>query len=75
MTQIRVPVSPEQEEFIVQFAASDDKQLGIYPDERHWMVAQARMQYPACYVKAADLDIENGQWVLEIEEQVTSVTG
>jgi hypothetical protein len=74
MTQIRVPVSPEQEEFIVQFAASEDKQLGIYNDERHWMVAQARMRFPGCHVKAADLDIENGQWVLEIEERITSVT-
>jgi hypothetical protein len=67
MKTLRVPISPEQEELIADYAFSADKQLGIYTDERIWMIQQARKQLPGCVVKSADLDIAKGQWVLEVE--------
>jgi len=66
MTQIRVPCSPEQEEVIFYHAATD-AELGILPDERAWIMAQARTVHPGCTVTGADLDIENGTWVVDVE--------
>lgn len=65
--ELRVPVSPEQEELIMEFAVTENKQLGIYTDERVWMLGQARKLKPGCKIKGADLDLEKGEWVLEVE--------
>lgn len=65
---IKVPVSPEQEDVLFDHAMGKGE-LGMLPDERHWMVAQARKQVPGCRVTGADLDVANGQWVLEIETE------
>jgi hypothetical protein len=45
----------------------DDKGLGMQPDERHWMLAQARKQFPNCKILSADLIATYGEWDLEID--------
>ncbi len=62
--EIKVPVSPEMEEVIFEHAFGGE--LGVYPDERAWILTQARKKVPGCVVLAADLDIENGEWVLSV---------
>lgn len=62
--EIRVPVSPEQEELIVDHAIGAE--LMLYPGERAWMLNQARKQVKNCIIVSADLDIENGEWVLSV---------
>jgi hypothetical protein len=42
-------------------------ELGMQPDERAWILSHARKVYPEGKVTAADLDIENGQWVVQIQ--------
>lgn len=66
--ELRFKCSPEQEEVIADHALSPGSEpLMIQPDERAWIVANARKRVPGCRIKAADLDIENGMWVVEIE--------
>ena len=68
MTKVTFPCSPEQEEVIADHALSPGRDaLKIQPDERAWIVANARKQVPGCTVKAADLDIENGTWTVDVE--------
>jgi hypothetical protein len=66
MTIITVPCSPEQEDIILEHGLGRG-QLGVLPDERAWMIAQARKQQPGCRIIGADLDIENATWVLTVE--------
>jgi hypothetical protein len=63
---IEVDCSPEQLEVIGDHLL-DGKELGMQPDERHWMVAQARKLHPTCKVLNADLNLTKGTWSLEIE--------
>lgn len=66
--ELRFKCSPEQEEVIADHALSTGNgPLYIQPDERAWIVANARKQVPGCVVKSADLDIENGTWVVQVE--------
>lgn len=66
MTELRVPCSPEQEDILLEHALGKCE-LGVLPDERAWMLAQARKQSPGCRIVAADLDIENATWVLTVQ--------
>lgn len=60
--------SPEQEEVIADHALSRGREeLRMQPDERAWILANARAQVSGCKILAADLDIENGVWVVDIE--------
>jgi hypothetical protein len=62
---IRVPCSPEQKEVVLDHLLSL-RELGMQPDERAWIIAQAKKQ-GAVKILAADLDIESGEWVVDIE--------
>lgn len=66
MTIIHIPCSPEQEDIILEHALGRG-QLGVLPDERAWMLAQARKQVPGCRVLSADLDVENARWELTVQ--------
>lgn len=44
----------------------ENKPLGMQPDERHWMLAQARKQNPAYKIVSAELDEFEGKWLLEV---------
>ena len=45
----------------------ENKELGMQPDERHWMLAQARKLHPNCRILKADLNLYDGTWTLEID--------
>ena len=64
--ELRVPVSPEQEEVIADHLFKGTE-LGLLPGERAWMIGQARKVHAGCRIKAADLDIENATWVLTLD--------
>lgn len=64
---IRFPVSPEQEEVIADHLLLGSP-LGMQPDERAWIRAQVAKQAPGKRIMSADLDIENAQWVVEVQE-------
>jgi hypothetical protein len=63
---ITIDCSPEQMDVIADHLI-EDKELGMQPDERHWMLAQARKQYPNCKILKADLNLYDGTWTLEID--------
>ena len=63
---ITIDCSPEQMEVIADHLL-EDKELGMQPDERHWMLAQARKQHPNCRILKADLNLYDGTWSLEID--------
>lgn len=60
-----IDCSPEQME-VVGDHFLEGKELGMQPDERHWMLAKARAKHPNCKILSADLDAMNGTWILEI---------
>lgn len=63
---IRIPCSPEQMDVIADHII-ENKVLGVQPDERHWMLSQARKKFPNCKILSADLDLYEGEWVLQID--------
>lgn len=70
--EISFKCSPEQEEVIADHALSNGREeMKVQPDERAWILANARALEPNCKVLAADLDIENGMWYVDIETTVT----
>lgn len=70
--EISFKCSPEQEEVIADYALSSGlDEMKIQPDERAWILANSRALEPNCKVLAADLDIENGIWHVDIETGVT----
>lgn len=62
---IRIDCSPEQLEVIADHLI-ENKELGMQPDERHWMLAQARKQNPKYRILSANLDVGAGEWVLSV---------
>lgn len=64
--EITIPVSPEQKDAIM-YCVLMEEEIGMVPDERVWMVTNARKKHPDCKVTAADLDSANMQWLLTIE--------
>jgi uncharacterized membrane protein YkoI len=66
MTTIEFPCSPEQEDVITDHAL-DLGPLKIQPDERAWILAQVQRRAAGSRVKSANLDVENGKWVVTIE--------
>lgn len=64
---IRFPVSPDQEEVIADHLLLG-RQLGMQPDERAWIRAQVAKAAPGKKILSADLDIENAEWVVEVQE-------
>jgi hypothetical protein len=67
--RLRIPVSPEQGDILFDHAMNKGT-LGMNPDERAWIMAGVQKLQPGCKVEKADLDIENGEWVVD----VTTVT-
>lgn len=63
---ITIDCSPEQMDVIADHFI-ENKELGMQPDERHWMLSQARKQYPNCRILKADLNLYEGTWTLEID--------
>lgn len=63
---IRFPVSPDQEEVIADHLLLG-RALGMQPDERAWIKAQTAKLAPGKRILGADLDLENAEWVVEIE--------
>jgi hypothetical protein len=63
---LTIPCSPEQTDVIADHLIYE-KVLGVQPDERAWMLAQARKQYPTCKIRKADLDLENAEWILTLD--------
>lgn len=63
---IHIPVSTDQEDVIVDHVFSG-AELGMVPDEKVWMLKQARSRHPDCKILAADLDIRELVWTLRIE--------
>ena len=61
-----IDCSPEQMDVIADHLL-EDKELGVQPDERAWMLANARKQYPNCRILGADLNLYDGTWTLEID--------
>jgi hypothetical protein len=64
---IRVPCSPEQEDVIADHLFKGGP-LGMQPDERAWIIAQVKQLGLKGRVKAADLDLASGEWILELQE-------
>jgi hypothetical protein len=60
-----IKCSPEQIDVIGDHYL-DGSELGVLPDERHWMLAQARKIQPSCRILSAELDAPNGTWILQI---------
>jgi hypothetical protein len=71
--KIEIDCSPEQMEVIADYFL-EDKPLGMQPDERSWMLAQARKLNSAYRILSADLDEYNGKWILEVTDQPKTVT-
>lgn len=71
--KITIDCSPEQMEVITDHFL-EGKQLGMQPDERAWMLAQARKQNSAFRILSADLDEHNGKWILEVTVEPKTVT-
>jgi hypothetical protein len=61
-----VECSPEQQDIIADHFL-EDGEISMRKDERHWMLAQARKIHPNCKILKADLDVINGEWVLQID--------
>jgi uncharacterized membrane protein YkoI len=64
---LNIDCSPEQLEVLADHLL-EGKALGVLPDEKHWMLSKARKKFPNCRILSADLDIANGTWNLEIQE-------
>ena len=62
---LRIKCSNEQLDVIEDHLLTG-AELGVLPDERHWMLAQVRKLHPEAKIKSANLDLENGEWELEI---------
>ncbi len=63
--KLRVPVSPEQEDLLFEHALGGE--LVLAPGERAWMLNQLHKRRPKASIISAVLDIEEGEWVLDIK--------
>jgi hypothetical protein len=69
LTTLRIDVSPEQEDVIFLYLTKDEP-LGMLPDERQWMIAHVQKKFPGAQIKSAELDLLNGEWILQILTKV-----
>jgi hypothetical protein len=60
-----IDCSPEQLD-VIEDHLLYGKDLGVLPDERAWMLSKARQKFPTCKIVSADLDIAEGEWVLNL---------
>lgn len=65
MTTLTIDCSPEQIEVIADHLL-EGKELGLLPDERAWMLTQARKTYPTCRITAAELNLGDATWTLTL---------
>lgn len=63
---VEIPCSPEQEDVIADHLFYGGE-LGVLPDERAWMLSQARKLHPDCRILAAELVIESATWRLKLQ--------
>lgn len=61
MARLTFDCSPEQMDVVADHLLLG-AELGILPDEKHWILAQARKRVPNCRIASADLDIAEGKW-------------
>jgi hypothetical protein len=66
MIEILIPVSPDQEDAIVDHVFHG-AELGMVVDEKAWMLSHARKLHPGCKILAADLNITIMKWKLQIQ--------
>ena len=66
MIELSIPCSPDQEDVIADHLLSG-KQLGMQPDERAWIIANVRRQYPTGIVRSADLNLAESTWVVQVQ--------
>lgn len=65
--EIRVPCSPDQLDVIESYLL-EGTELGMQPDERAWIIANVRKQHPSARVVGADLDLAEGEWVVQLQQ-------
>ena len=65
MMEVRVPISPEQEDVLVDHAMGLGP-LAMQPDERAWIRAQVAKKHPGKKITGADLDIQRGEWIVTL---------
>ena len=68
MKELRFQCSPEQEEIIADHLLLG-RELGMQPDERAWILSHVNKTYPGGRVKLANLDLENAQWVVQVQTE------
>jgi len=66
MITVKIWCSPEQEDVIADHLLLG-KELGMLPDERAWIIAGVKKDYPNGRILSADLDLENAMWVVQVE--------
>ena len=64
--ELIIPCSPEQTE-IIEDHLLEGRELGLQPDERAWMLAQARKKYPTCKILGAMLYVADAEWNLTLD--------
>lgn len=64
--EVRVPISPEQEELLFEHALGAE--LVLAPGERTWMLNQLHRKKPKAVIASAVLDIESGEWILQVKD-------
>lgn len=62
---LEIPVSPEQLDVIADHHLYGHE-LGLLPDERAWMLANARKKFPNCKILKAELNTSEGTWLLHL---------
>jgi hypothetical protein len=64
--QLKIPCSQDQLDVIEEFLLHG-LELGIQPDERAWIIAHVKKQHPTGRVTSADLNLAEGEWVVQVE--------
>lgn len=68
MNELRFRCSPDQEEILADHLLLGFE-LGMQPDERAWILNNVRKLAPGRKVKAADLDLATGEWMITLHPQ------
>lgn len=66
MIELRFSCSEDQLDIIEDHLVFGDE-LGTPPDERAWIIANVKKQYPTGKVLSADLDVVEGEWFVKVE--------
>lgn len=64
--ELRIPCSPEQEEVIADHLF-EEKELGMQPDERAWIISQVRKRAGNVRILGAELDVGSAEWIVQVQ--------